>query len=87
MDKILTKLLGLLPGPVARGVATAIVLAIFARIYGPVLLAGLEAELPLSVVTRYLALLVYWLPIPAGVIVFVIYLVLAIVAILRDNRR
>ena len=87
MDKILTDLLKLLPGPIARGVATAIALAIFARIYGPVLIAGLEAELPLPIVTQSLALLVSWMPIPVGFIVFVIYLWKAIAAALRDNRR
>ena len=87
VNKLLAKLLGLLPGPVARGVATAIVLAIFARIYSPVLLASLEAELPLRVATQYLALVVYWLPALGGVIVFVIYLLLAIAAARRDNRR
>ena len=87
MDKILTQLLALLPGPVARGVATAIVLAIFARIYGPLLLASLEAELPLRVATLYLALLVYWLPVLGGVIVFGFYLWKAIATARRDNRR
>ena len=87
LNKLLINLLGMLPVPLARGVATAIVLTILAFIYNLALLAAQDAGLPLSAVTRYLAVVAYWLPLPAGVIVFGFYLWKAIAAARRDNRR
>lgn len=87
MNKLPTNLLGILPGPVVKGVATALALVALASIATPTLLTVLDADLPLRVVTQYLILVINWMPYPAGVIVFGFYLWKAIATARRDNRR
>ena len=77
------ELLNLLPGPIARGVGAGIATALFARFALPILQWALDQELPLAMVTEYVALAVSWLPVATGVTVFLFYLWRAY----RDSSR
>ena len=55
-DEFPRELLRILPGPIARGIGSGIATALFARIALPILEWALERELPLVMVTEYVAL-------------------------------